>query len=171
MTDAQHASEQWRKIPGVDSRYEISDQGRVRSLVVPSEPRILRPSLRRGYHILKIRPERKYMTISLSRAVLLAFVGPGPEGFHAAHLDGNRVNNRLPNLAWVDQSENESHKNAHGTSQSGEAHWCAKLTDAQVLEIRQEHANGVQQKVLADRFGVRQQTVSRVCRRTNWRHL
>ena len=48
--------------------------------------------------------------ISVHRAVLLAWVGPCPEGCEADHLNGNNTDNRLCNLQWVTKSENEKRK-------------------------------------------------------------
>lgn len=41
-------------------------------------------------------------------AVLLAFVGPRPEGLLTRHLDGNCLNNRLDNLRYGTKSENSA---------------------------------------------------------------
>lgn len=50
----------------------------------------------------------------------------------------------------------------------GEKHWCARLTDAQVAEIRARHANGEMQKSLAADFNINAATVSRIVRNL-WR--
>ena len=44
--------------------------------------------------------------ILVHHAVLLAWVGPRPEGCQCDHLNGNNVDNRCCNLQWVTQSEN-----------------------------------------------------------------
>ena len=43
---------------------------------------------------------RKRVSRYVHRLVLLAFVGPCPEGKEACHNDGNQRNNRLDNLRW-----------------------------------------------------------------------
>lgn len=53
----------------------------------------------------------------------------------------------------------------------GEQHGCAKLTDAAVREIRSAYAAGTKQEQLAQRFGVRQQTISRVVTKKGWPHV
>lgn len=47
----------------------------------------------------------------------------------------------------------------------------AKLTDAQVIDIRRRYAAGELQVPLAAEFGVSQLTVSVIVRRKTWRHL
>ena len=47
--------------------------------------------------------------------VVLAFLGPPPfPGAHAAHFDGDKLNNRLSNLRWASPAENEADKRRHG---------------------------------------------------------
>jgi len=54
----------------------------------------------------------------------------------------------------------------------GEAHGRSKLTDADVIAIREEYASGKSNQVeLAERFGVAQARISAVILRKNWRHI
>lgn len=50
----------------------------------------------------------------------------------------------------------------------GEHHWNAKLTRQQVEEIRRLRAEGTPQKELAERFGVKQSTISMIINYWNW---
>lgn len=105
------APEIWCAIPGLEGRYDVSDQGRVRSLrfrggrvdVPRKTPLILRPALSKfGYwHVGIDRRARQNHLL-----VLEAFVGPRPIGQEAAHLNGVRTDNRRENLAWKTRSEN-----------------------------------------------------------------
>jgi hypothetical protein len=45
---------------------------------------------------------------------------------------------------------------------SGEQHWAARLSDAQIAEIRARRAAGETQTALAREYGVRQSTISRI---------
>ena len=47
----------------------------------------------------------------------------------------------------------------------------AKLSESDVIDIRQLHASGISQKSLARRFGVRQCTISSAVRRETWKHV
>lgn len=47
----------------------------------------------------------------------------------------------------------------------------AKLSESDVIEIRQLNASGISQKALANRFGVRQCTISSAVRRETWKHV
>ena len=88
-----------------------------------------------------------------------------------AHLDGQRLNNHVSNLAWLLPIENDAHKDLHGTRLRGSQIHCAKLTEAQVVLIRQALAVGIRQCVLAQTYGVSDSTVSLIARAKTWRHV
>ena len=46
----------------------------------------------------------------------------------------------------------------------GQAHWCAKVTDAQVVAMRALTAQGWTRKALGDLYGINPATVSRIVR-------
>lgn len=113
-------TEEWRNIPGWEGFYEVSDQGRVRSIartihfyyqgnprsrVAPTK--LLVNSIgARGYLLVslsKASASKKYYTHLL---VSLAFMGPTPEGLEVDHRDRNRRNPALANLRWLDHNDN-----------------------------------------------------------------
>ncbi len=53
----------------------------------------------------------------------------------------------------------------------GEWNGCAKLTEADVLEIRQRYAAGERQTHLAREFGVTQSNISEITLRHTWKHV
>ena len=78
-------------------------------------PRMMKPIIDKGgYFILQhIRWKGTYK--KLSRVVLETFVGLPPfEKAHAMHLDANKDNNHLYNLAWGTQRENNQMKYKNG---------------------------------------------------------
>lgn len=108
-------TETWRAIQGWPG-YEVSDQGRVRSNRGAHGWRILKcgPGLT-GYPqtYLWIRPARR--TAKVHVLVMEAFVGPRPEGMDIRHLNGDRTDARLSNLAYGTRSENRQDCLNHGT--------------------------------------------------------
>lgn len=130
-------TERWLPIPGWE-HYEVSDLGRVRSLdhmVVTKggaqklqRGKVLTPTVARtGYLRLTlyaggsepVRQRQRSMHVHI--LVLEAFTGrrpvppPGHKRMEGRHLDGNRLNNRLTNLAWGTSSENSQDAILHGT--------------------------------------------------------
>jgi hypothetical protein len=97
----------------------------------------------------------KRTTFHVHKAVLLAFVGPKPEGCNECrHLDGNRLNNRLGNLCWGTYTENQEDRKRHGTMPKGEENGNSKLTAEQVEEIRKLRESGMSYRKIAAKYGV-----------------
>jgi hypothetical protein len=168
--------ETWKAIPGWEGRYEISDLGNVRSLsyrgVERKQPLIMKTYICEwGYlHILFCsRGEKTHYRIA--SLVLLAFVGPRPEGKEVSHLDGVRTNNKLSNLIYETKHENHQRKKEHGTYQCGEKNPFHKLTNKDVLEIRRLRKCGKSLNDIAAKYNVSDGHVSRICLGGEWQHL
>lgn len=70
-------------------------------------------------------------------AVCATYHGPRPSPKHMVrHLNGDRLDNRASNLTWGTGVENSADSFRHGTARIGETHHRAKLTQAQVNEIK-----------------------------------
>ena len=96
--------EQWSKIKGYEGykgaeNWEVSDAGNVRKFGEPYRPSIDS----QGYAYFNLAPSGELVRVH--RLVLLAFTGPPPKGWIATHLDRNRANNCLSNLAWVQRRD------------------------------------------------------------------
>lgn len=113
--------ETWRDIPGYEGRYQVSDEGRVRSVdrvvMVLSRwgemsPRRLRgvvlaPGRCRGYLIVNLSPVG---TIAVHILVARAFVlGLTEELNEVNHRDGDKHNNAANNLEWTTRRGNLTH--------------------------------------------------------------
>lgn len=101
MTNTTIGAERWRPIPGFEDLHQVSDHGRVRSLSASGAwlIREQRTDLQ-GYRVITLHKYRGSKNMAVSRAVLLAFTGPCPKGWHACHTDGVKTNNLLSNLRW-----------------------------------------------------------------------
>ena len=159
----------WKICP-FNERYEISDHGFVRNF---KSKRVLRMYMVDGYFRLTLscgtkRDKKNYL---VNRLVLLTFEGPSDdsEKNQAAHIDGNRVDNRLENLRWKDHAGNHEDRIKHGTILNGESHPRAKLTSEKIHLMRNLFANGVSQKNLSEKFCVTQGHVSRIVHGSRWR--
>lgn len=120
-------TEQWKPIPGWEGCYEVSDQGRVRSLERKTwcprgagfwrtvGTKTLSPGLVRGYERVSLQRNGHLENVSVHRLVLLAFIGPCPEGMEACHNDGDKRNNHLSNLRYDTSSANHLDRNRHGS--------------------------------------------------------
>lgn len=103
--------------------------------------------------------------------VLLAWVGPRPEGMDAAHNDGNKLNNDVANLRYDTRKGNLSDRAIHGTLLNGSRSRLAKLTEADVIEIRQLRAGGMTLQAIGDRFGTDFSNIGHIVSRKTWKHI
>lgn len=125
-------TEIWTSVPGWVGLYEVSDEGRIRSLP--------RATLRgeRGGRILKpVRDSRGYLTVTMShqgkvsrawihQLVLEAFVGPRPRATEVAHENGDPQDNRLVNLFYKSKSANMKDSVRHGTHRNARKTKCPR---------------------------------------------
>jgi hypothetical protein len=154
----------WKPIPDYEGLYEVSDQGRVRS-----RTRTLRPGRVGGYAHLVLSKRGKRRGFLVHRLVLLAHVGRCPDGHESSHLNGDRCDNRLANLAWETASANNARKHDHGTMPRprGELAGNAKLTWSDVRAIRSRFPAETKAE-LARAFGVDPTNIAHIVNRRRW---
>lgn len=117
----------------------------------------------------QIRTNRKKKLVS--RIMCEHRHGPPPTPKHeAAHNCGNGhlgcVNGG--HIRWATSKENQSDRLTHGTHNRGGRNGKAKLTEADVIEIR---ASIIPQKDIAMTFGVDPSTISHIISRKSWEWL
>lgn len=110
--------EEWREVPGFEGLYAVSDRGRVMregGRRGASGGYILRPTeTRKGYLRVELNDRDLRAPVYVQGLVLTAFRGPRPEGSEARHLNGDRHNNCLSNLAWGTPAQNTLDKLGDG---------------------------------------------------------
>ena len=103
----------WKDIEGYEGIYKVSNQGRVKSLArkyTSKEDRILSPEIRNHYPMVELFKDKKGTCFSVHRLVAIAFLGIDKERILVNHINKIKTDNRLENLEWVNQSENDCHK-------------------------------------------------------------
>jgi hypothetical protein len=123
-----------------------------------------------GYRCLTLRSNGRYVHLRLHRAILMAFVGPPPNPqYQGRHLNDDRTNNTLGNLAWGTAKDNAEDKIRNGRNNNGEKNGGAKLTEANVIEIFTLKASGLKAREIATRFGIHWVHVYRILRGEKWK--
>lgn len=123
-------TEEWRPIPNLP-HHSASTYGRIRRDVPPrgwikttSYPKVLSPSITRGYERVSLKINGQRVSFSVHGLVASAFHGERPENKqHCAHKNGVRNDNRPDNLYWATAKENSDDKDRHGTMLRGDKHW------------------------------------------------
>jgi hypothetical protein len=126
-----------------------------------------------GYLRVAVTEGGKHKTVKVSRLVCTAFHGPPPDGMFCLHNDGNKLNNSAGNLRWGTPADNSRDRDLHGTTahNRGEKAGGVKLSSEDVLQMRLLYDAGKTQEELADKYGVRQPSVSRILSGVRWGHL
>lgn len=100
------------------------------------------------------------------------FIGPIPEGAMVCHTCDVRRCVNPDHLFVGTAADNQGDMAAKGRSLRGSRHNLAKLTDADVIEIRRLWSlGGATQVALGERFGVSKGQISAIVRGKKWAHL
>lgn len=166
-------NEIWLPVKGYEGIYEISDTGKLRSLVTRKGhcPRIIKGDRPKGYVRYRLHKDGNSKRIQAHQLVMLAFVGPVPNRCEINHKNGIHDDNRLQNLEYVTRSENQSHKfHVLGYKRPPLTKTRFKrLSKAEVSQIRQQRNSGSLLRELAERFGVSVGAISLAVRNRTWR--
>ncbi len=156
-------SERWLPVEGWPE-YEVSDLGRVRR----GNRILVQRSMESGYlYVTLLRPRKDFR---VHRLVAQTFIGPCPDGFQCCHNDGDQNNNAAPNLRYDTPTANAQDRAKHGTQCRGVTHGRAKLTEAQVREMRKLHPK-YNYTNLAERYGITPRMAWLIITRRNWAHV
>lgn len=171
----------WKDIPSYEGYYQVSNNGRLRSLDRLIHDAGGRTRLRRGV-IFNPKPDRRgRIRVALSRGgrqkykfvhclVMLAFVGSRPDGCDIHHKNDNPSDNRLENLVYLTHKEHAQTRNYD--KPKGERHPMSKLTREQVEAIRERYNEGMlTQRGVALEFGISQPTVSNIVTGYTWENV
>jgi hypothetical protein len=174
--------EHWLSIAGFEGCYEVSDLGRVRSLLRVIRHSDGKPRTVRG-GILKATVKGHYFYVCLNGSgrkrdaavhVLVAetFIGPRPDGQVVCHGPGGKLDNRAANLSYDTQVKNcGPDRYRDGTILLGIQCPMAKLDDEKVREIRAREVAGETRAALAREFGVSRKAIIDAVTGRTWRHV
>lgn len=96
----------WKEIKGYEGLYEVSSEGRVKSL--GRKPGIMKPGLSRGYLKIGLVKDGIKSMFRIHRLVAGAFIPNPDDKPEVDHIDGDRKNNRVENLRWMTHKENNN---------------------------------------------------------------
>jgi len=162
-----------KSIIGYEGLYTVSDTGVVKSTprkgTKGGEIKVIKDE----YYEVVLCKDMKMKRFNLHRLIATAFI-PNPENKpQVNHINGDKYDNRIENLEWCNNSENQLHSYRIGLRKSvrGEKNGNAKLTDKQVVEIYsiiKSRGKNYGRKELALKYSVSECTIKEIA--TNRRY-
>lgn len=167
--------EKWKKVKGYP--YKVSSYGKVKR--TKSGPgtfsgRILKQNINNsGYLYVNLCKDGKIKKFMVHRLVACCFIGQCPKNKEVNHKDGDKLNNKIWNLEYLNAKENTRHAIRLGLmNNKGENSYNAKLTKKDVLKIRRLYETGkYTQKEIAKMFSIVFQHVSDIVNYKKWKCL
>lgn len=150
-------SEEWRNVVGFENFYQVSNLGRVKR-IGKTKTMKLYPD-KDGYLMVRLSKSNKPYNCRVSRLVLTAFCGAPIAKQEAMHINHDKTNNTVSNLAWGTRLENEQQKTL-----SGRRIVWSKLSDKDVEKIKKLRATGMTLKEIGVIVGTHFSNVSLICR-------
>lgn len=171
-------NEVWKSVPGYEGIYEISSNGKLRSLDrIDSSGhhrigRLMKPGGDKdGYLVTTLTKHAIEKRRRIHQLVLEAFVGTRPENTIGCHIDGNILNNNVSNLRWGTAKSNSEDMIKHGREYKGQRHWNIKINESIVREIFNMFYLGMSKNAISKKIGITDVHVGFILRRKSWKHL
>lgn len=180
----------WKEVKGYEGLYEVSNLGRVKSLsrlqkhrtgttfmknerivkITPAIPQ--KKSTFSCYHQVRLEKDDHQVQRFVHRLIASAFIDNPLHKPEVNHKNGIKTDNRIENLEWVTRSENVKHSFAIGLqSNKGVKHPLHKLTENEVLEIRQRYANGESSWQIYKSMDMSYTNIKDIIAKRTWAHL
>lgn len=185
-------SEIWKDVVGYEGKYQVSNMGNIRTLehYIEYKQKSLNKSMKKFKEVLvkrKIKAKIKKPTIGnhgypvvnlglsdthtvhslVANAFIIRVLGKN----HVDHINSIRHDNRVENLQWVTQQENNSKQ----TFCIGSNKHNAVLIERDIVHIRDEYfkndcKRGLIAKI-ANGYGVNSAVIRDVVRNITWKHV
>ncbi len=170
-------SERWESIKGYSGLYEISNLGNIRSPKKISQVgHILKPKKIKfcnkiGYNVVCLRKDNKRKHILVHRLVAIQFIKNTLKKNQINHKDGDKLNNYIDNLEWVDCKGNINHcwKTGLHRRHNGENNPATRLKNKDIKSIRK--ASTLSQKELAVKYNISPSAINKIIKRETWKHI
>lgn len=181
-------NEEWKEVHfekgALRKRYAVSNYGRIVSFCADDmhDATLVKGGTLKGYKTLPLRPFGRSTTYYVHKLVAEYFLEKaGSDQQFVIHLDYNKNNNFVENLAWANKKEMFDHQQGNPSVIKGRKKMkskpsCegAKLTDTQVMLLKKrisDPGRKTRLKIIARQFGISEIQLHRIKRGENWGHV
>jgi hypothetical protein len=157
---------------GIGDDYDVDRYGNVFSLKSGKLKMLTQFQDVYGYMKVRLKVGEKRKDFTVHKLVAYKYLGGPPIGKdQIRHLDGNKKNNCISNLAWGTAKENADDRELHGNTCRGERHGKTIISKEQVLQIK----NMLKEKIMATHIskalGVNVLTIYDIKYGRTWKHI
>ena len=177
-------NEIWKDIKDFEGMYQVSNFGRFKSLSrlkncgiygkYMHKEFIMKQNERKGYLSILLYKSNDYKA-KLPSHVLVAnhFIENNEDKRTVNHIDGNKKNNKISNLEWLSDSEQQLHAVSIGLRENaiGEKSNFSKLTEKSVLEIRKLFKNNISINEISKIYNISKNNIRYIVNRVTWKHI
>lgn len=170
----------WKDVPDYEGLYKASNSGLIFGV---KRQRLVKPNLNRhGYYTLTLSKNNKRNTRSVHRLVATAFLGKS--NLVINHKDGVKTNNNICNLEFITIAQNNRHAHEIGLhddknkklsekmkQMKSEDSNCSKLTEKQVIRIRELLKEGKTNISISKIYSVTASAISNIKRNKAWNKM
>ncbi len=123
-----------------------------------------------AYYCVSLPTNAGIKNFNVHRLIALTFLPTDPNRNVVNHKDGNKHNNKLSNLEWVTDSENQIHSVVvlRKAAPKGTVNGMHKLTENDVKEIRRLHEVGCSYSTIAKKYNVSVSNISSIINKRSW---
>ena len=162
--------EQAEQVPGWPA-YRVTRSGRI----FGHKGELKERANTRGYPSVVLQESAKQENgriwyAKVSQVVALTFLGPA-NARQVRHLDDDKMNSNLENLAYGTAADNAEDARRNGRLMEGEKHGNSKYTAEQIKEVRRLRKQGATLKQIQELTGVHQCTAWQVLKGFHWRSV
>ena len=169
--------EQWLPIPESNSRYLVSNYGRIKSFAYnKTEGCLLKCSVIKGFKIVSLKINKLPKRVYVHKLVAEVWI-PRPSEIYTKvrHLDWNLKNNHVSNLQWATLKESiklvAEHTKLRRIDSKAKFINNSKLKEKDVMLLKSMLQRGVSQSQIAKMFCISEMQVTRIKRGENWGHV
>jgi hypothetical protein len=159
----------WTDIVGYEGMYQVNKKGEVYSL---KSGRKLKPYTdSKGYKRVDLFNKGK-VNKKVHRLVAQAFIPNPKEYLQVNHINGVKGDNRVENLEWCNNSQNQRHSWSNGrkSKTKGESNGNSKLTKEVVIQIK-DLSKTKSDLEISRELKVPRTTVYNITKNRTWKHI
>jgi len=159
----------WKEIHINGLNYKVSDIGNV----VGKNKELKQRFTKDGYKSVTVGRGAERTLYLVHRLVALLFVINENNLPEVNHKDANKSNNDYNNLEWVTHKENMEHASNKKlfNDRKGINNSKSKITEKQVLEIRELYNRGIKSPRISLMYGITKESVMNIVRKITWSHI